>query len=162
MLMGVEAGTIGSGLASIVLALLRLLDVLFVLLAEALRLVVLAVAEVVVCVENVGLDRFDFGYEGFLSASPSPSEDFVFLLGFGMIGKGGKAQSWEINSGDGGARITGYVIFLEGGGGIGHWTLKLEDESLLGDTTCEPRLLLAGVSSPEYGYRPGRSDMVSS
>ena len=57
------------------------------------------------------------------------------LLGFGIIGKGGKAQSWAINSGDGGPRTAGDDIFREGGGGIGHGNLKLEDESLLGETT---------------------------
>jgi hypothetical protein len=55
-----------------------------------------------------------------------------------MIGKGGKAQSWEINSGDGGPLTAGEDIFLDGGGGIGQGSLKLEEESLLGETTCDP------------------------
>jgi hypothetical protein len=52
-----------------------------------------------------------------------------------MIGKGGKAQSWETSSGVGGPRITGEDIFLDGGGGIGQGSLKLDEESLLGETT---------------------------
>jgi len=55
-----------------------------------------------------------------------------------MIGKGGKAQSWEIRSGDGGPRTTGADIFLDGGGGMGQGSLKLEEESLLGETTWDP------------------------
>lgn len=62
----------------------------------------------------------------------------MLLLVFGIMGKGGNGQSWEISSGDGGPRTMGVDIFLDGGGGIGHGTLKLEEESLLGDTTCEP------------------------
>ena len=146
---GTEAAT-GSGLFSIVLALLRPFVVLFVLLADALRLLVFGVVEVVVCVELVGLDRFDLGYDGFLSGSVSLSEFGVLLLDFGIIGKGGKAQSWEINSGDGGPRTAGCDIFLAGGCGMGHCCLRLDEESLLGDTTCDPWPLLAGVSSPEY------------
>lgn len=34
--------------------------------------------------------------------------------------------------------MTAVAIFLDGGGGMGHGTLKLEEESLLGETTCEP------------------------
>ena len=60
------------------------------------------------------------------------------LLVFGMVGKGGKAQSWEISSGDGGPRTTGEDIFLDGGGGMGQGSLKLDEESLLGETTCDP------------------------
>lgn len=46
-----------------------------------------------VCMEPLGLDSFDLGYEGFLRLSPSLSEFGVLLLVFGIIGKGGKAQS---------------------------------------------------------------------
>jgi hypothetical protein len=30
------------------------------------------------------------------------------------------------------------AIFLDGGGGMGHGSLRLEEESLLGETTCDP------------------------
>lgn len=55
-----------------------------------------------------------------------------------MMGNGGKAQSWEINSGEGGGRMTVVAIFLDGGGAMSHGTLKLEEESLLGETACDP------------------------
>lgn len=132
-------GTAGiSGFVSIVLALLRPFDVLFELAVEARLDLDFELLALVDETEPLGLERFDLGYEGFRRVSPSLSEFGVLLLDFGMIGKGGKAQSCEINSGDGGPRTTGVDIFLDGGGGIGQGSLKLEEESLLGETTWEP------------------------
>ena len=67
------------------------------------------------------------------------------------VGNGGKAQSRFVNSGEGGAKGNGLVWLLRG---MRNGDLRPEDE-LIGDTSCDPLPLLAGVSWS--GRRNGRS-----
>jgi hypothetical protein len=71
------------------------------------------------------------------------------LLLDNLVGKGGKAQSRFVSSGDGGLARDGMVIPREGARNGDR-----PDDVLIGEKALEPRLLLAGVSS--FGGTNGR------